>query len=208
MKFLPMLGSVLATTGSAWAQVDSCRAEKPNVASFTDSVSGVSYQLAIPAVSQAPFPLLLSIAAPKNITWAGFATGGSMIGDPLLVAWPNDDTAVVSSRWATSHTAPALYNDTKITVFKSSGSNATHWTANFLCCKGCSSWTNGSIDPFNANETFGFAASNMSVAQPSSPSSAIAYHNVNHGHFNLDLTNARNSADQFEMLVKQFRSGN
>ncbi|TPX10075.1 uncharacterized protein E0L32_001272 [Thyridium curvatum] len=207
MRLLSTISTWLALLALSHAAVDdSCENEGPNMASYMDAKSGVTYKLAIPAVSRPQFPLLMSITAPKNVTWAGFATGGAMVGDPLLVAYPNDDTAVVSSRWATSHTPPALYNNTKITVFKSSGSNATHWTANFICCKGCSSWINGSIDPLSHNETFGFAVSSKPVALPSSPSSPIGYHNVNHGRFGLDMSSARNDAEQFAALVKTFKA--
>ena len=41
------------------------------------------------------------IVAPIAIKWAGIALGGAMIGNPLLVAWPNGNTIVTSTRWAT-----------------------------------------------------------------------------------------------------------
>lgn len=62
----------------------------------------ITLRIAIPDVSSAPFDILLQIIAPVSTTgWAGVAWGGSMTNNPLTVAWPNGETAVVSSRWAT-----------------------------------------------------------------------------------------------------------
>lgn len=41
------------------------------------------------------------VVAPIAIKWAGIALGGAMIGNPLLVAWPNGNSIVTSTRWAT-----------------------------------------------------------------------------------------------------------
>lgn len=69
---------------------------------WPESTSGVTYKLAIPDASAAPFDIVLSIIAPKSAGWVGFASGGCMLRSPLLIAWPNGDGAVVSSRWARS----------------------------------------------------------------------------------------------------------
>lgn len=69
---------------------------------FKEPVSGIYYRIAIPEVSAAPFDVLLQIVAPiDKAGWAGVAWGGKMNGNPLTVAWPNGDSAVVSSRWST-----------------------------------------------------------------------------------------------------------
>ncbi len=67
----------------------------------SSSASGIVFRLAIPQADAAPFDVLLSIIAPVSAGWAGLAWGGSMTANPLTVAWPNGDAAVVSSRWAT-----------------------------------------------------------------------------------------------------------
>lgn len=69
---------------------------------FATPADGIVFRIAIPDVEAAPFDILLQIVAPVATTgWAGLAWGGAMTGNPLTVAWPNGDSAVVSSRWAT-----------------------------------------------------------------------------------------------------------
>ena len=67
---------------------------------WPEPTSNVTYKIAIPEASAAPFDVVLSIVAPKSAGWVGFAAGGCMLRSPLLVAWPNGDGVVVSSRWA------------------------------------------------------------------------------------------------------------
>jgi hypothetical protein len=76
---------------------------------------------------------------------------------------------------------------------KSSSVNATHWTATFLCSKGCSDWYGGSIDPSYNNGTFGYAASSQVPVAPGDASSAIKFHDLAIGHFDWDLTKAKNA---------------
>jgi Cytochrome domain of cellobiose dehydrogenase len=72
-----------------------------NFAAYTEAVSGVEYNLAIPEAAAAPFDVYLSIVAPANITYAAIAFGGCMLRSPLLVAWKNNTNIVASPRWAT-----------------------------------------------------------------------------------------------------------
>lgn len=64
------------------------------------AASNVTYGIAIPDSPQ-PFDVLLQIVAPITVGWAGFALGGDMLRDPLVVAWANGNTAVVSPRYTT-----------------------------------------------------------------------------------------------------------
>lgn len=41
------------------------------------------------------------VIVPVVNKWVGLALGGQMVGDLLLVAWPNDDEIMFSPRWAT-----------------------------------------------------------------------------------------------------------
>ena len=59
------------------------------------------FRLAIPDTTAAPFDTILQIISPVSFGWAGFAWGGGMTLNPLVVAWPNGNKVVVSSRWAT-----------------------------------------------------------------------------------------------------------
>lgn len=69
---------------------------------FVTPTDNIVFRIAIPDVEAAPFDILLQVVAPKAAAgWAGLAWGGAMTGNPLTIAWPNEDGAVVSSRWAT-----------------------------------------------------------------------------------------------------------
>lgn len=71
-----------------------------NTVSFSDPGSGLDISLAIPDVQSAPFPLYMTFTAPIEVGWGGFATGGCMLRSPLIVAWPNNDSVLVTTRWA------------------------------------------------------------------------------------------------------------
>lgn len=49
------------------------------------------------------YDIVLQIVAPNSIGWLGLAFGGSMVNNPLLVAWKGPSAAqpaLISSRWA------------------------------------------------------------------------------------------------------------
>jgi hypothetical protein len=52
------------------------------------------------ATASAPYDVILQIIAPNTVGWAAMAWGGTMIGNPLTVAWASCNDVVVSSRWA------------------------------------------------------------------------------------------------------------
>lgn len=81
-------------------QAATAAAQMPWGRSFTDEGIGATYTIAIPEVPSAPFPLLMSISVPRDVSWAGFATGGCMLRSPLIVAWVNGTSLVVTTRWA------------------------------------------------------------------------------------------------------------
>ncbi len=81
-----------------------CNPEPPNIcfAEVATRPGNPTYRIAIPDGTAASFDTLLQIISPAALGWAGFAWGGAMTLDPLVVAWPNGDKGViVSSRWAT-----------------------------------------------------------------------------------------------------------
>lgn len=69
--------------------------------SYTETVSGVQYNVGIPEVAAAPFDVYTSIVAPINMTYAAISFGGCMLRSPILVAWANGTNIAVSPRWAT-----------------------------------------------------------------------------------------------------------
>jgi hypothetical protein len=72
-----------------------------SLVTWTESVSGIQYNVGIPDVAAAPFDIYTSIVAPINNTWAALAFGGCMLRSPILVAWVNGTNVAVSPRWAT-----------------------------------------------------------------------------------------------------------
>ena len=61
----------------------------------------ITFRVAIPETTAAPFDILLQIVAPVSVGWAGLAWGGKMTNNPLTVGWANGKSATVSSRFAT-----------------------------------------------------------------------------------------------------------
>jgi hypothetical protein len=95
------LTSVLALAGLATAAPSAeKRATALTYATWTSS-NGISYEVAIPKATAAPFDVALKIVAPKAVGWAGICWGGSMLNNPLIVAWANGEDVVASSRLAT-----------------------------------------------------------------------------------------------------------
>jgi len=88
------------STGALAAQY--CDASSSICYSEWVSPEKIAFRVAIPdtATQDAAFDVLLQIQAPKSVGWAGIAWGGSMVNNPLTVAWASGTTAVVSSRRA------------------------------------------------------------------------------------------------------------
>lgn len=68
---------------------------------YSTTASNPIYRIAVQDKPAAPFDTLLQIIAPASLGWVGFSWGGAMTLNPLTVAWPNGNSVVVSSRWAT-----------------------------------------------------------------------------------------------------------
>ncbi|KAK8077016.1 hypothetical protein PG996_003186 [Apiospora saccharicola] len=165
--------------------------------------SGAAYRIAIPDVTAAPFDILLQIAAPKTVGWAGVAWGGQMALNPLTLGWANGNRAVVSSRWAAAHSMPGAYTGAAYTVLKGSASNGTHWSLTTLC-RGCSQWnasgTMKSVDPVaTAPVNLAYALSRSVPSQPANNASRIAIHNAK-GTLALDMAAAKTS--KFDEYVR------
>ncbi|CAK7204859.1 hypothetical protein SEUCBS139899_007621 [Sporothrix eucalyptigena] len=175
------------------------------LAEFT-STSSVTYRIGVAdaATDGAAFDTLLHIVAPVATGWAGLAWGGAMTNNPLTVGWPSsDNSAIVSSRWATGHTLPAAYTGASYTTLSSS-KNSTHWALSVVC-SGCSQWSGASLAPSTAN-TIAWASSTRAVTTPSSNTSTFGYH-TGRGTVTVDLTAARVPQAVFDQYVA-FLSGN
>lgn len=182
-------------------------------APYCDAVTSVCYsetkagdlyvRLALPAVEQCPFDILVQIVAPKTAAgWAAVAWGGKMTKNPITVAWANGNTTVVSSRWADTRTPPVAYPNATYTVLKGSTANATHWTLNALCSQ-CASWTaDNTKTALNPNDTaakFAYALAPTPPSRPANNASSIVKHTV-HATFTVDL--AAGKTEKFEEYVQ------
>ena len=108
-KLVTALLVVLSAFGAGAFELET----RQDASKYCDATSKMCYQeitiraslpvfrLAIPDTSAAPFDTILQIISPVSFGWAGFAWGGGMTLNPLIVAWPNGNKVVVSSRWAT-----------------------------------------------------------------------------------------------------------
>jgi len=180
---------LLALAASANAQISESKIAE---------VPGLAFRIAIPETQAAPFDVYLSIVAPAGTGWASIAWGGKMIGNPLTIGWASGSTAVVSSRWAKSRTAPAAYAGASYKVLPSSTSNSTHWQLDVLC-SGCSQWDGGKLDP-NAVANFAWAKNTKAPSNAALNTSTISYHD-SHGDFSHDLSKAKLSQSAFAALV-------
>ena len=71
---------------------------------ITDPVHDVTYGVTFPPLATSgsqSTEFIGEIVAPIDASWIGVALGGAMNGDLLLVAWPNGNQIVASTRFAT-----------------------------------------------------------------------------------------------------------
>ena len=71
---------------------------------LTDPVHDVTYGFTFPPLATSgsnPTEFIGEIVAPVDAQWVGVALGGAMLQDLLLVAWPNGNDIVFSTRYAT-----------------------------------------------------------------------------------------------------------
>ncbi|KAI5918663.1 hypothetical protein F4810DRAFT_691121 [Camillea tinctor] len=169
----------------------------------TVGIAEIAYRVALPLVDTAPFDMLIQIVAPKSAGWAGIAWGGHMINNTVTLGWANGNSSVVSSRWASAHTVPDVYDSAEYTLLKGSTANDTHWTMNALC-KGCSIWTHDggattTLDPGATEANFAWASSPSPPLDPSDNYTVFGIH-TEHGTFTIDLAAAR--TDKFDSYVQ------
>ncbi|KAI8634475.1 iron reductase domain protein [Xylariaceae sp. FL1651] len=184
-----------------------------SAAQYCDTATGVCYseakagdlyfRVALPAVEQDPFDILLQIVAPKSAGWAAVAWGGKMTMNPITVGWANGNSTIVSSRWADAHTPPVAYPKATYTVLKGSTANATHWTLTTLCAQ-CANWVAGNntrvaLNPNDKAAKLAWASATSPPSQPANNASSIPKHTA-HGVFTLDL--AAGKTEKFAEYIK------
>ncbi|KAI0152171.1 iron reductase domain protein [Hypoxylon sp. NC0597] len=213
MGFIARLATVVAVLAGR-----SITAPTAATAKYCDASTGVCYsevsvgvapitwRIAIPAVGEGPFDVLLQVVAPKTVGWAGLAWGGGMLYNPISLSWANGNSTIASGRFAMAHVQPDVYEAANHTVLKGSTVNATHWTLTTLC-QGCSTWVhNGGakevLDPGATAASFAFAASAVPPIDPTDPTSPIGIHSE-HGLFTVDLAAAK--SENFDAWVQQLK---
>ncbi|KAI0765073.1 cellobiose dehydrogenase [Fomes fomentarius] len=192
MKFRHLLLSLLPLAGSVYSQVAAPYTDPGNGFVFdgiTDPAYGVTYGLVLPQGSSST-EFIGEIVAPVDAKWVGLALGGAMIGNLLIVAWPNGNQIVASPRYATGYIQPTVYAGPTLTTLPSSTVNSTHWKYVFRC-QNCTTWEGGGIDP-TAQSVLAWAYSNVGVDTPSSPSSTFQEH-TGFGFFGINYPDAQNS---------------
>lgn len=158
---------------------------------------GISFRVALPQVTAAPFDLIIQIVAPIAEKWVGLCFGGRMTFNPLAVAWPNGASALGSPRMATGYAVPLSYAGATFTPLRGTGANSTSWTWTARC-QGCSSWLGSDgtfdekLDP-TGTHVFAFAHSKSPVLEPSNPNTLFNVHD-GFGFWPHDLAAARSSS--------------
>ncbi|KAH9919454.1 cellobiose dehydrogenase [Epithele typhae] len=152
LSLLPLAGSgANLLLFSAFAQTAAPYKDPDNSFVFdgvTDPVHSVTYGIALPSASTST-EFIGEIVAPIAAKWVGIALGGAMIGDLLVVAWPNGNKIVSSTRYST------VYNGPTLTTLPQSLVNSTHWKYVFRC-QNCTSWQGGgSISPTGSGFSHG-----------------------------------------------------
>ncbi|RDL31915.1 Uncharacterized protein BP5553_09317 [Venustampulla echinocandica] len=197
MRLVQFVGSAAALASHAYGQAQSTKScdsvTKICFQTYTVPATGVQYGIALPMNVTAPFDAIISITAPVATKWAGFSWGGTMVFNPLTVAWPNGNSATVSARFAFGLSLPQGYDEAEHTLMKGTTTNSTHWTM-VARCRGCTSYqdNNAELATINATGTAPFAwAQGVSAPQePANNASAFAVHQAV-GKWQHDLSAAR-----------------
>ncbi|KAK1767896.1 CBD9-like protein [Phialemonium atrogriseum] len=172
--------------------------------------NGIEYRIALPdpIPANTPYDVVLQVAAPHEIGWAGISWGGSMTYSPLTVAWPNDKDVTVSSRYAFGYYVPPPFDGATYTLLpKGTHVNDTHWQYT-VKCSGCTTWGDEdtgytTLDATQQN-ALAFA---YSVTPPEDPASNISSFSIHDsiGHWYHDFGNIGNA--EFDELVSKNSEG-
>ncbi|EKM53326.1 uncharacterized protein PHACADRAFT_259608 [Phanerochaete carnosa HHB-10118-sp] len=162
---------------------------------LTDPVHDVTYGFVFPPLvtsGNQSTEFIGEVVAPIEAQWIGIALGGEMIGDLLLVAWPNGNEIVSSTRWATDYIQPIAYTgQATLTTLSETKVNSTHWQWVFRC-QGCTEWNNGEGIDVTSEGVLAWAFSNVAVDDPSDAESTFSEH-TDFGFFGIDYSSAHSS---------------
>ncbi|KAG7094173.1 substrate-specific activator of APC-dependent proteolysis [Marasmius oreades] len=162
---------------------------------LTDAVHHVTYGITFPPASRGSTEFIGEIVAPIDAKWVGFAPGGAMINNLLLVAWVNNGQIVRSNRKATDYLQPIAYQGPILTDLPSTKVNSTHWKWVYRC-QNCTVWDTGSIDTNSGGPT-GWAYSSVGVDNPADPQSTFLEH-TDFSLYGRNFADAHASADDYD----------
>ncbi|KAH8595286.1 hypothetical protein B0O99DRAFT_652353 [Bisporella sp. PMI_857] len=197
MRSIQIFGSALAFVGTTFAQAVSTIVTDPvtriTYSSYLSPETGIRFGIALPTNVTAPYDSIISITAPVASTWVGFCWGGTMVFNPLTVAWANGNSATISSRMAFGFSLPQAFDGSELTYMKGTTANATHWTVTARC-RGCTSYqdSEGNLAVINGTGTheFAWAQGQNAVQEPANNNSAFNVHRQT-GKWIHDLNAAR-----------------
>ncbi|KAH8107442.1 cytochrome domain of cellobiose dehydrogenase Hp3 Ph 7.5 [Phellopilus nigrolimitatus] len=177
--FRPLLVLAAAAT-AALAQSSSYTDSGITFQGITDSTYNITVGFVMPPAGSAGTDEFIGeIISPTSINWVGVALGGKMANDLLLVAWPNGEDIVASTRFATGHVQPTAYAGPTLTTLSQTSVDADTWRWVFRC-QNCTSWagddTSGSLNTTSVG-TVAWAISSEAVDDPSDPESDFHKHN-------------------------------
>ncbi|KAM0324678.1 hypothetical protein ACHAQA_008071 [Verticillium albo-atrum] len=157
---------------------------------YTHAGTGFAFGIALPETASADF--IGQITAPISDGYASVSLGGGMVGQLLVVAWPEGDSVITSMRKASGYSNPdVVTGDFSIKTIASSITE-TSFIYTFLC-EGCLSDSTQSFAPDAATPTLGFALSDTAVTDPSNPASALNYHGTGFGLWGVNAAAARSA---------------
>ncbi|KAF1941685.1 choline dehydrogenase [Clathrospora elynae] len=172
---------------------------------YTDEKTGITFQgfqhtsgykLGFALPENPTTDLIAQIQAPiSNGGWAGFSMGQSMVGQMLVVAWPNEGEVVSSFREATGYTSPSTTSGdfSMSPIPDGTFVNETAFSYTFLCSKCLSDNPAKGLVLSPELNIVGWAFSDAPLTNPADASSALTYHTAGFGAFGSPMDPAKNA---------------
>ncbi|KFY27341.1 hypothetical protein V493_03549 [Pseudogymnoascus sp. VKM F-4281 (FW-2241)] len=124
--------------------------------------------------------------------WAGFAHGGGMTNNLLLMAWPNDGKILTSFRQASGYVEPNIYTGDAVLSPISATVNATHYKLIYRCQNCLAQDLSGGADTTHSTSGVLVLAWTQALPAPNTPSdpnSVIVQHDNGMGIFGAPAAN-------------------
>lgn len=198
-----MVRSVLVTSTlfalRALAQTSSPFLDEKTGINFTGYQSDTGYRFGIALPENPTTDFIAQIQAPvtNGAGWAGFSMGQSMVGNLLVVAWPNEGKIVSSFREATGYTNPAVKTGdfTMLPIPDGTFVNETAFSYTFLCKNCISDDVSKGLVIYESPSVniMGWAFSKNALTDSTSASAPLNYHSAGFGAFGLPMDNAKNA---------------